>query len=246
MESCQRRGPGSGAYPRPSLSFTAKTTTRYRAKIPSVHYSDNAPSRAHPARGSPEAPARARESPQRQGRKSLLSPGIPAYPRSARKRQDWPVKPEVAGSSPVAPVHPRESGPRCARAMMTREDSPPDDATAVSRARACRARRRIAPVLRARSGLVAQRPRPRHRSSEGFEHCVSRALAGLPPLFQALAWIGWPRRFSVLRPPAVCSCCTPPSITSRPARVFTASAQVDYPLAGIHDCTERSLRRTDR
>src|SRR6266496_4424132 len=30
--------------------------------------------------------------------------GIPADPRSARKRQDRPVTPEVAGSSPVAPV----------------------------------------------------------------------------------------------------------------------------------------------
>jgi hypothetical protein len=29
---------------------------------------------------------------------------IPAYPHSARKRQDRPVTPEVAGSSPVAPV----------------------------------------------------------------------------------------------------------------------------------------------
>jgi hypothetical protein len=31
-------------------------------------------------------------------------PGIPAYPRVGRKRQDRPVTPEVAGSSPVAPV----------------------------------------------------------------------------------------------------------------------------------------------
>src|SRR5918995_6282205 len=31
-------------------------------------------------------------------------PEIPAYSRSARKRQDRPVTPEVAGSSPVAPV----------------------------------------------------------------------------------------------------------------------------------------------
>jgi hypothetical protein len=53
---------------------------------------------------SPEAPARTRESPQSQGRKALLTPGIPAYPRSARKRHDRPVTPEVAGSSPVAPV----------------------------------------------------------------------------------------------------------------------------------------------
>src|SRR5439155_19116268 len=45
-----------------------------------------------------------RLSPQRHGRKALLWPVIPAYPRSARKRHDRPVTPEVAGSSPVAPV----------------------------------------------------------------------------------------------------------------------------------------------
>jgi hypothetical protein len=36
--------------------------------------------------------------------KALLTPRIPAYSRSARKRHDRPVTPEVAGSSPVAPV----------------------------------------------------------------------------------------------------------------------------------------------
>ena len=35
---------------------------------------------------------------------ALLLPEIPAYPRSARKRHDRPVTPEVAGSSPVALV----------------------------------------------------------------------------------------------------------------------------------------------
>jgi hypothetical protein len=34
----------------------------------------------------------------------MLPPQIPAYPRSTRKRHDRPVTPEVAGSSPVAPV----------------------------------------------------------------------------------------------------------------------------------------------
>src|SRR5215207_11120686 len=37
--------------------------------------------------------------------KGLLLRQIPAYPRSARKRQDRPVTPEVAGSSPVASVN---------------------------------------------------------------------------------------------------------------------------------------------
>src|SRR5207237_10458845 len=52
----------------------------------------------------PEGPVGSRESPQLQGRKALRFAGIPAYPRSCRKRHDRPVTPEVAGSSPVAPV----------------------------------------------------------------------------------------------------------------------------------------------
>jgi hypothetical protein len=42
--------------------------------------------------------------PARPSSKDRLAAGIPAYPCSARKRQDRPVTPEVAGSSPVAPV----------------------------------------------------------------------------------------------------------------------------------------------
>jgi hypothetical protein len=38
------------------------------------------------------------------GRKAQLSPVIRAYPRSGRLRQDRPVTPAVAGSTPVAPV----------------------------------------------------------------------------------------------------------------------------------------------
>jgi hypothetical protein len=52
----------------------------------------------------PEAPASPRPSPQRRGLKDQLTAGIPAYSRSGRKRQDRPVTPEVAGSSPVAPA----------------------------------------------------------------------------------------------------------------------------------------------
>jgi hypothetical protein len=52
----------------------------------------------------PEAPAGSRESTQDEALKLLLTAGIPAYSRSARKRRDRPVTPEVAGSSPVAPV----------------------------------------------------------------------------------------------------------------------------------------------
>jgi hypothetical protein len=55
-------------------------------------------------RRSPEAPAGARRTPQGDGWKALLAPVIPADPRPDRRDQDRPVTPEVAGSSPVAPV----------------------------------------------------------------------------------------------------------------------------------------------
>src|SRR5581483_4803946 len=59
----------------------------------------------------PEIPAGTRSSPQHGAPKALLSPGIPAYRRSTRKRQDRPVTPEVAGSSPVAPAF--DTPPSC-------------------------------------------------------------------------------------------------------------------------------------
>jgi hypothetical protein len=52
----------------------------------------------------PEALPSTRKSPRRHGREALLTAEIPADPRSARKRHDRPVTPEVAGSSLVAPV----------------------------------------------------------------------------------------------------------------------------------------------
>ena len=55
-------------------------------------------------RSTPRTPACTRQSPQGQGRKALLTAGIRADPRSARNDHDRPVTPEVAGSSPVAPV----------------------------------------------------------------------------------------------------------------------------------------------
>ena len=55
-------------------------------------------------RRSPQVPAGTRESPQRRSRKALLTAGIPAYSHSARNYHDRPVTPELAGSSPVAPV----------------------------------------------------------------------------------------------------------------------------------------------
>ena len=46
---------------------------------------------------------RTRKSLHPRGRRILLMRGIPADPGSGRKRQDRPVTPEVAGSTPVAP-----------------------------------------------------------------------------------------------------------------------------------------------
>jgi hypothetical protein len=61
----------------------------------------------HPALIPHEAPGSSRRCPPipaTQWPKGLLTAEIPAYPRSTRKRHDRPVTPEVAGSSPVAPV----------------------------------------------------------------------------------------------------------------------------------------------
>jgi hypothetical protein len=61
----------------------------------------------HPALIPQEAPGGSRPRPRipaTTGAESLRFTGIPAYPRSTRKRHDRPVTPEVAGSSPVAPV----------------------------------------------------------------------------------------------------------------------------------------------
>jgi hypothetical protein len=77
--------------------------------MPRQHISSRSPARQRhipcSSRGrSPDTPARARQSPQKAEWKGLLLRQIPAYSRSARKRQDRPVTPEVAGSSPVAPA----------------------------------------------------------------------------------------------------------------------------------------------
>jgi hypothetical protein len=63
----------------------------------------NALSRIHPTAGRRKL-QHSPQIPQRSVRKVLLTAGSPAYSRSARNRQDRPVTPEVAGSSPVAPV----------------------------------------------------------------------------------------------------------------------------------------------
>jgi hypothetical protein len=54
----------------------------------------------------PEAPAQGPPMPAITEPESPALPAIPAYPRSAHKPHDRPVTPEVAGSSPVAPVNP--------------------------------------------------------------------------------------------------------------------------------------------
>ena len=66
----------------------AITTTLHPAHIP--------PEVAGSSRRYPSIPARWRT-------KDPLSPGIPAYPRSRRKRHDRPVTPEVAGRVPSLP-----------------------------------------------------------------------------------------------------------------------------------------------
>jgi hypothetical protein len=65
-----------------------------------VYNSDNDRIPHTSRRTSPEAPANSRQSPQPQRRKSLLTPGIPAYPRSVRKRHDRPVTPDVVRHGP--------------------------------------------------------------------------------------------------------------------------------------------------
>src|SRR5919108_770278 len=70
----------------------------------------------HTSRGrSAGAPAGSRQSPQGRGPNALLSPGIPADSRLVRNYQDRPVTPEVAGSSPVAPVKYLQNGISCCR-----------------------------------------------------------------------------------------------------------------------------------
>jgi hypothetical protein len=59
------------------------TASPIPANLPSVHRSGNDRIPRPSRRRSPEAPARARQSPQDEGRKALLSAGIPAYSRPA-------------------------------------------------------------------------------------------------------------------------------------------------------------------
>ena len=66
-----------------------------------VRQQGNVTSRRSSRGRSPDNPARARQSPQKPSGKACSCRKIPAYSRSARKRQDRPVTAEVAGSSPV-------------------------------------------------------------------------------------------------------------------------------------------------
>src|SRR5918996_3160838 len=68
---------------------------------------------AHPALIPHEAPGNPRPHPRipaTMRAQALLTRQIPAYPRSGRKHHDRPVTPEVAGSSPVAPVNSLQIG----------------------------------------------------------------------------------------------------------------------------------------
>jgi hypothetical protein len=68
---------------------------------------------AHEAepRETAEAPGDTRLFPHASGRKALLSPVIPAYPRPARRDHDRPVTPEVAGSSHLRDHTTTSAGP---------------------------------------------------------------------------------------------------------------------------------------
>ena len=76
--------------------------------------------RSHPAhvpQEVAECPGSHPASPQDDGRTAPLSLRIPAQSRPGRRHQDRPVTPEVAGSSPVAPVAARS--PASLRLTMT-------------------------------------------------------------------------------------------------------------------------------
>jgi hypothetical protein len=66
--------------------------------------------------------------PARQRARDPLASGIPAHSRSASKRQDRPVTPEVAGSSPVAPVKYLQNALLCCLSWRTRPPASSDPA----------------------------------------------------------------------------------------------------------------------
>jgi hypothetical protein len=94
LESHRNR-PGANA-----AGFFASRTYRGVAMF------DNISSRVHPAGGRRKLPPEPGKPRKINERNALLSQAIPAYPRPTRRHQDRPVTPEVAGSSPVAPVSP--------------------------------------------------------------------------------------------------------------------------------------------
>jgi hypothetical protein len=139
----------------------ADPSPRVERRVPSAPASFQLGQRRipHISRGrSPEAPAHPRESPQCEGRKALLTAEIPAYPRSARKRHDRPVTPEVAGSSPVAPVKSLQTGIFCCRAGRKRP--PPSFHPALIPRRKIAAQSRLESVIPAgkTTGHIAGRP----------------------------------------------------------------------------------------
>jgi hypothetical protein len=83
-------GSATGIHPHPPTSRCLQVRQR-------LHHAKYPAGGAGSSRPYPEIPATSRP-------KRLLSPEIPAYPWSARNCHDRPVTPEVAGSSPVAPV----------------------------------------------------------------------------------------------------------------------------------------------
>src|SRR5207253_298155 len=88
------------------ISEAARSSTPRAAHV-AAHAATRLLATPHPALIPHEVagnPGRHPRVPARPSSKDLLAAGLPAYSRSARKRQDRPVTPEVAGSSPVAPA----------------------------------------------------------------------------------------------------------------------------------------------
>jgi hypothetical protein len=156
-----------------------------------VYGRGNGSSRADPARGSrgsPPAPA----NPRITGlRKPCSRPQIPADPRSARKRHDRPVTPEVAGSSRVAPVENiLQMGSFCCRFWRNR----PPASQPVKRSSRTRFRTRFGHIKRCKShvlwlggapesSLIPRRSRKRadpRRRARAWAHHPARQCGGGP------------------------------------------------------------------
>src|SRR5438034_7609128 len=118
-------------------------------------------------RRSSQAPADARLSPQGHGRIGLLTAGIPAHPRSGRKRHDRPVTPELAVRVLSFPL----------------QDSPANAGVSRRRARSARPRDRA-------PGWGQPCPAKRKTAALRRFHGASRTRTG--DLLGAISALSWP------------------------------------------------------